>query len=137
MITKKDVLALCNEPSQAFIETWINSDHKNENIKYLGIERTENNKSRKEFTLIYSEFDQYNKKTVILAAVLSDAGTKNDGSCFFGDLSHFAKVCANIKFHFWDSRQAWGLSGEDFRSYWQTVDAIKNKYLAMIQEQSA
>ena len=134
MITKKDVLALCNEPSQSFVEIWINSEEQAD-IKYLGIERTEDNRSRKEFTLIYSLFDRYNNKEIILAAVLSDAGTKG-GACFFGDLSHFARVQANRRFHLSDSRKAWGLSNEDYRVYCQTVEAIENKYLSMIQTEA-
>ena len=135
MITKKDVLALCNELSQAFVETWINSEEQAD-IQYLGIERTEDNRSREEFTLIYSLFDRYNNKEVILAAVLSDAGTKG-GACFFGDLSHFARVQANRRFHLSDSRKAWGLSNEDYRAYCQTVETIENKYLSMIKTKSA
>lgn len=135
MITKKDVLALCNEQSQALVETWINSEEQAD-IKYLGIERTEDNRSRKEFTLIYSLFDRYNNKEIILAAVLSDAGTKG-GACFFGDLSHFARVQANKRFYLSDSRKAWGLSNEDYRTYWQTVETIENKYLSMIKTKSA
>ena len=135
MITKKYVLALCNEPSQAFIERWINSEE-HADIKYLGIERTEDNRSRKEFTLIYSQFDRYNNKEIVSVAVLSDAGTKGV-ACFFGDLSHFARVQANKKFHLSDSRKAWGLSNEDYRVYWQTVETIENKYLSMIQTKSA
>ena len=135
MITKKDVLALCNEASQAFVEIWINSEEQAD-IKYLGIERTEDNRSRKEFTLIYSQFDRYNNKEIVSVAVLSDAGTKGV-ACFFGDLSHFARVQANKKFHLSDSRKAWGLSNEDYRVYWQTVETIENKYLSMIQTKSA
>ena len=90
MITKKDVLALCNEPSQAFVERWINSEEQAD-IKYLGIERTEDNRSRKEFTLIYSQFDRYNNKEIVSTAVLSDAGTKG-AACFFGGLSHFGEL---------------------------------------------
>ena len=131
MITKKDVLALCNEASQAFVEIWINSEEQAD-IKYLGIERTEDNRSRKEFTLIYSQFDRYNNKEIVSTAVLSDAGTKG-GACFFGGLSHFARVQANRRFHLSDSRKAWGLSNEDYRVYCQTVETIENKYLSMIQ----
>lgn len=135
MITKKDVLALCNEPSQAFVERWINSEEQAD-IHYLGIERTEDNRSRKEFTLIYSQFDRYNNKEIISIAVLSDAGTQG-AACFFGGLSHFARVQANKRFHLSDSRKAWGLSNEDFRAYWQTVETIENKYLTMIKTKSA
>lgn len=136
MITKKEVLALCNEPSQKFIANYIDSD-KRADIQYLDIVRTEDNRDREEFTLLFSWLDSYKNKTDICAAVLSNAGTKNNGSCFFGDLTHFAKVCANKKFHLSDSRKVWGLNNEDFRIYWQTVDAIKNKYLVMIQKKSA
>lgn len=133
---KKEVLVLCNEPSQAFIERWINSD-KQKDIKYLGIERTEDNRDREEFTLIYSRFDKYNNKEIVNAVVLSDVGTKNNGSCFFGGLSLTSQEFRQIKSFIFRTPAKPGDLVTKITAPTGRLEAIENKYLAIIQKKNA
>lgn len=74
----EEILSMTNEAGRKFCR-WL------KDCEILGTERTPDNISRGEFTVIYK-----NRERAILAAVLSDTDNKNDGSCFYGDLYHFA-----------------------------------------------
>lgn len=79
---KEKVLAMTNDFGKKFFG-WISK------YEILGIERTSSNASRKEFTVVY-KYPNGNIST----AVFPDAGTTDNGSCFFGDLDHFARCYA-------------------------------------------
>lgn len=126
MITKEQVISLTNEHGKRFI-VWITGlDYfgKHVEAELLSVVRTDSNKQRKEFTLIYKRKTEDKAHT----AIFPDCGTKNDGCCFFGDINHFAETVANHIFGISDSRYAWRFSDEDFNRYWKTVDSIVKRY---------
>lgn len=96
----------------------------------LGVERTETNICRKEFTLVYEG------KSGVMTAVLSDRGTENDGNCFYGNLEHFAMNFAaeksGIRLKLRNSGNimwpAWYTSQEDFNRWKVFYDEIMQKY---------
>jgi hypothetical protein len=74
----EEILSMTNEAGRRFC-AWL------KDCEILGTERTPDNISRKEFTVIFKD-----KERAIRTAVLSDKESNDDGSCFFGDLYHFA-----------------------------------------------
>lgn len=84
----KDLMSMTNEHGRKFLDMWFKTFTSKE---LLGIERTESNILRKEFTIVYLGSDS------VRTAVLPDASTTNKGCCFFGDLQHFAMCYAEEK----------------------------------------
>ena len=97
----------------------------------LGIEKTPSNEKRKEFTVLFRNSDNQ-----VCAAVFPDASTKNDGTCFFGDLEHFsmcyAEQMAGVTLRLRNNGHlmwpAWYLSEEDFLRWKKFYDEMKQKY---------
>lgn len=83
---KEEIYSMTNDYGKKFFNDWLQSK------EILGVERTESNIGRKEFTVIYRYSDGK-----INAAILPDVGTNDNGSCFFGDLKHFAMCYAEGK----------------------------------------
>lgn len=79
---KEKILKMTNDFGKKFFG-WI--------AKYeiLGVERRKGNISRHEFTVIYKYPDGK-----IFTAIFPDADSKDDGTCFFGSLDHFARCYA-------------------------------------------
>lgn len=118
MITKEQVCSLTNEHGKKFVNMYL------KNVRFDAIIKTDNNKSRKEFTLVF-KFDSENH---ISCAILPISTSIDNGCCFFGDINHFAETVANHIFGITDSRYAWRFSDEDFNRYWKTVDSIVKRY---------
>lgn len=116
---------MTNEHGKKFLNTWFAK----KNI--IGIEKTESNVSRKEFTIIYSEL-----KGKILTAVLPCVESPDNGCCFFGDIGHFAMCYAEGKSGvqlrlrnngnlMWP---AWYTEKEEFLRWKTFYDEIMQKY---------
>ena len=121
---KEKILEMTNEYGKKFF-SWISK------YDILGIERTENNILRQEFTVIFRDSD-----SCVRAAVFPDASTKNDGTCFFGDLEHFsmcyaeqkAKVRLRLRNNGHLMWPVWYLSEDDFLRWKKFYDEMKQKY---------
>jgi hypothetical protein len=121
---KEKILSMTNDYGKKFF-SWISK------YEMLGIERTDNNVSRKEFTVIFRDSDG-----CVRAAIFPDADTANDGTCFFGDLEHFAmcyaeekaKVRLRLNYNghlYWP---VWYLNEEDFLRWHKFYKEMKQKY---------
>lgn len=121
---KQTILGMTNEAGKKFFR-WI------EKYDILGIEKTNSDISRKEFTVIYRDSD-----SCVRAAIFPDSSTTNDGTCFFGDLKHFAMCYAEEKAGvrlrlrnngslYWP---AWYLEKEDFLRWKKFYDEMMQKY---------
>ena len=92
----QQVKEMTNDFGKKFLDTWFKG------CTILGYERTESDKSRKEFTIIHVSVNKDWRTGKVLsqevcAAILPDNDTKDDGTCFFGDLKHFAMCYAEGK----------------------------------------
>ncbi len=122
----QEIMEMTNEYGKKFLSSYL------KNADFLGIEKTESNISRKEFTLITKE------RGKIYAAILPDKGTNDDGSCFFGDLNHFAMCYAEgksgIRLHLQNSGKlmwpVWYTEKEDFLRWKKIYDEMMQKYAA-------
>jgi hypothetical protein len=122
---KEKVYQMTNDHGKRFLNDWFLSK------EILGIERTESNISRKEFTIIYRYPDGN-----ICAAVLPDESTINNGCCFFGDLQHFAMCYAegktNVRLRLCNSGKlmwpVWYTEKEDFLQWKKFYDEMMQKY---------
>lgn len=120
----EEILSMTNEAGRKFCR-WL------KDYEILGTERTPDNISRKEFTVIYR-----NKERAVCTAVLSDKDNKDDGSCFFGDLRHFA-MCYAQQMAGVSLRQmyngalawpVWYLNENDFLRWKGFYDGMMQKY---------
>ena len=75
---KKFVLSNYNDKSQDFVKTWIGVE------KILCVKQDH---SRKDEHFVF-----YKGETGTRVCKLTLKGSKNNGSCFFGDLNHLARV---------------------------------------------
>ena len=121
---KEKVLSMTNEFGKKFFG-WISK------YDILGIEKTPSNISRKEFTVIFRDSDN-----CVRAAIFPNADTKDDGTCFFGDLKHFAmcyaEQMANVNLRLRNSGQlmwpVWYLNENDFLRWKKFYDEMISKY---------
>lgn len=77
----KEIFPLTNEQGRKFLSYL-------QGARLLGIGQTEENKSRKEFYVVYV------RGSVPRVAILPTKESPDDGSCFFGTLDYFAVVAA-------------------------------------------
>lgn len=121
---KEKILEMTNDYGKKFFG-WISK------YEMLGIEKTTNNISRHEFTVIFRDSDN-----CVRAAIFPDADTTNDGTCFFGDLEHFsmcyAEEKANVRLRLRNNGHlywpVWYLEKEDFLRWKKFYDEMKQKY---------
>ena len=121
---KEKVLSMTNEFGKKFFG-WISK------YEILGIEKTDSNISRKEFTVIFKDSD-----SCVRAAIFPDADTKDDGTCLFGDLKHFAMCYAEqmsgVRLRLTNSGHlywpVWYLGEEDFLRWKKFYDEMMQKY---------
>jgi hypothetical protein len=85
----QQVKEMTNDHGKKWLDMWFNDK------EILGVEVGGDNKSRKEFTIIYNSVTR-NWRTgeivneEVCTAVLPNKETNNNGCCFFGNLQHFA-----------------------------------------------
>lgn len=99
----------------------------------VGIER-EHGESRNEFMIIYTYIYKNEKK--VCAAVLPNKNSRNDGTCFFGDLKHFAMCYAEdksgVRLHLQNNGHlmwpVWYTEKEDFLRWKKFYDEMMQKY---------
>lgn len=121
----QQVMAMTNDHGKKFLNMWFAK----KNI--IGVEKTESNVCRKEFTIIYSEL-----KGDIFTAVLPCAETTNNGCCFFGNLEHFAMCYAEgksgVRLRLRNSGKlmwpVWYTEEEDFARWKACYDEMMQKY---------
>lgn len=80
---RQNVLNQTNEYGKQFVS------HCLKNYEILGIERHKSSAERNEFDVIYKRTDN-----TVGVAVLPEKDSKNDGTCFFGDIKYYAIVYA-------------------------------------------
>ena len=100
-----------------------------ENNRILGVEITESNQLRNEFTVLYES------QNGVYTAILPNKDDKNDGCCFFGDLQHFAMCYAAGKTGLitkWMGHKmiwpAWYTEKELFDEWKRHYDSMMQKY---------
>ena len=121
---KEKILSMTNEHGKKFF-SWISK------YEILGTEKTPSNISRKEFTVLFRDSDG-----CVRAAIFPDANTNDDGTCFFGDLRHFAmcyaeqkaNVCLRLRNNGSLAWPAWYLTIEDFSRWKIFYDEMMRKY---------
>ncbi len=120
----EEISQMTNEKGQRFASMWLKG------CTILGTERMSSNVSRQEFTVIFKHEDGS-----MYSAILPDAGTVNDGSCFFGPFDYFAAHYAADKAGFclkYSSRTylhpVWYAPQDKLKVYNQAYNEIVNKY---------
>lgn len=113
-----------NNHGKKFLDTWF------KNSEILGIEITESNKLRREFTIVY-------KAVVGFATAILPLSTENcDSCCFFGDIEHFSMIFAeekaNVKLKLRNNGRllwpVWYLKKEDFLRWEKYYNEMVKKY---------
>lgn len=126
---------MTNEHGKKFLESYFKGR------EILGVEVTESNKGRREFTMLYVSVNKdWNTGKVkgkeVCAAILPDKDTRDDGTCFFGNLRHFAMCYAEdlsgVRLRLQNNGHlmwpVWYTEREDFLRWKSFYDEMMQKY---------
>ena len=123
----QQVKQMTNDFGKKFLDTYFKS------YEIIGVER-EHGASRNEFIIVYTYMWKGERK--VSTAVLPNKDSKDDGTCFFGDLKHFAMYHAEdksgVRLRLQNNGQlmwpVWYTDREDFLRWKSFYDEMMRKY---------